>query len=324
MMKRNILALLVLMCLPVANGYAQEELIKFADFEQWMQRDIKESRIIGGATKTIFEIAPAAHWTKENGKQNVPYTNQGGSPWATSNVYAHVSGINKTNICVYRDTHNNGYCAKLQTHIEKVKALGVINVSVLASGSIFTGEMIEPIKNTDNPMSKMSLGIPFTRCPKAIKLDYKVHLTGEPNRIRRAAFSKVTTVQGKDMPEMIVILQARSEDANGNITARRVGTLIYDFAESTSGWVENKEFTINYGNITSEPFFTSKMGLFKGDDTIYARNSKGNVVPVKETGWAPVGTAPTHAIVKFDSSCGGAYVGTVGTTIWLDNIRWVF
>lgn len=307
-----------------ADLSAQEELIKFADFEQWLQRDIKESGMIGGARKTLFEIAPNAQWNKANGKQNKPYTNQGGSPWATSNVYARVSGINKTNASVYRDTHGSGYCARLETHIEKVKVLGMVNISVLASGSIFTGEMIEPITNTDNPMSKMSLGIPFIRRPKALKIDYKVKLTGEPNRIRQTGFSKVTTVPGKDKPEMIVILQQRQEDADGNITAKRVGTAMYDFAESTDGWVEGHEFTIHYGDITSKDFYTKNMGLFTGDATMYARNSKGKIVPIREEGWAAADAAPTHAIVKFDSSSGGAYIGSVGTTLWLDNIKWVF
>ena len=215
-MKRVFFVLLAFSAL-YANAQT-EELIKFADFEQWLQRDIKESAIIGGETKTLFEIAPYAHWTKENGKQNIPYTNQGGSPWSTSNVYARVSGIHKTNASVFRDKHGQGYCPKLVTRVEKVKVLGMINISVLASGSIFTGEMIEPITGTDNPMSKMDLGIPFTRRPKALKLDYKVKLTGEPNRIRQTGFSKIATIPGKDMPEMVVILQHRVEDAKGNIT----------------------------------------------------------------------------------------------------------
>ena len=113
-MKRYI-SLIFTSVICLASFAQEEELIKFADFERWMQRDIKESAIIGGKTISLYEIAPNAHWTKENGKQNIAYTNQGGSPWATSNVYARVSGIHKTNACVYRDVHGSGYCAKLVT-----------------------------------------------------------------------------------------------------------------------------------------------------------------------------------------------------------------
>lgn len=322
-MNKIIVSVLLSIFSVVVNAQ-REELIPFADFEQWLERDIKESGIIGGNTKVLYEVAPNGRWNKSNGKQNKAYTNQGGSPWATSNVYARVSGINKSNISVYKDKRAGGYCAKLITKEETVRVLGIVNISVLASGSIFTGDMLEPITGTDNPMSKMNLGIPFTGRPKSIKFDYRVKLTGEPNRIKQTGFSKVTVVPGKDMPEMIVILQHRTEDANGNITAKRVGTVIHRFAESTNGWVDGQTFDINYGDITKEPFFTKNMGLLRGDSTLYARNSKGDVVPINENGWAPADATPTHAIVKFDSSSGGAYIGSIGTTLWLDNIKWVY
>ncbi len=321
-MKRIVLQMFLFLCVIAAQAQ-REELIRFADFEQWLTRDVKESTIIGGNTRSIVEIAPNARWTKENGKQNVAYKNQGGSPWATSNVYARVSGITKANESVFKDKHGVGTCVKLETLIVKVKALGIINISVLASGSIFTGEMIEPITDTDNPMAKMDLGMPFTGRPKSIKFDYRVKLTDAPNRIRQATFSK-SEVPGRDMPEMIVILQQRSEDANGNITAKRVGTIVRNFKTGTSGWVEGGTFDINYGNITKKPFYNEKMGLRYGENAYYARNSKGNLVPIEETSWAAANAAPTHAIIKFDSSTGGAYVGTVGTTLWLDNIKWVY
>jgi hypothetical protein len=322
-MKKSIITIFTAF-LPLVLFAQNEELIKYGDFDQWLQRDIKESSIIGGETRTLFEVAPYAHWNKANGKQNIPYTNQGGSPWATSNVYARVSGISKTNACVYRDKHNSGYCAKLVTQVVKVKVLGMINISVLASGSIFTGEMIEPITGTDNPMSKMDLGMPFNRRPKAIKLDYRVKLTDSPNRIRQTGFSKVSTVSGKDMPEMVVILQQRKENADGSITAKRVGTQIYKFSQSTDGWVEGRSFDIMYGDITKHPDFTKRMDLMRGESTIYARNSKGENVPVNENEWADASATPTHAIVKFDSSHGGAYIGSIGTTLWLDNVKWVY
>ncbi len=322
-MKRIIVP--ALLCLSALASNAQrDELIKFADFEQWLRRDIKESAIIGGETKTIYEIAPNGHWNKANGKQNVAYRNQGGSPWATSNVYARVNGVTKANESTFKDKHGKGSCVKLETLIARVKALGLINISVLASGSIFTGEMIEPVTDADAPLAKMDLGMPFAGRPKSIKFDYRVKLTGAPDRIRQTTFSKPTTVPGKDMPEMIVFLQQRTEDANGNITAKRVGTITHKFGSSTNGWVEGGTFDIHYGDISKKPFYVKNMSLRYGKAAFYARNSKGKMVPVEETAWADANATPTHAIVKFDSSTGGAYVGTVGTTIWLDNIKWVY
>lgn len=294
----------------------QRVLLKNGDMNQWVTRNVKESGIIGGKTKTLYEIAPAMTWP-----QNSPYKNHGGSPWGTSNVLAKVSGITKTNLSVYRDTHpGHGYCARLETHIETCKVLGIINIKVLAAGSVYLGETLEPITSTSNPMAKLDAGMKFTKRPKALCFDYKVKLSGQKNRIRETGFSKVKAVEGIDMADCVCLLQHRWEDASGNIYAKRVGTMVARFAKSTDGWVENASFPIHYGDITKQSFYKPYMGLLSGDDVKYARNSKGKMVPVKEVGWAAADTAPTHMVLQFDSSHGGAYVGSVGNTLWIDNV----
>ena len=60
---------------------------------------------------------------------------------------------------------------------------------MLAAGSMFTGTTVEPITSTSNPMSKMSIGIPFNRRPKALKLDYKYHHPGDTYRVRETGIS---------------------------------------------------------------------------------------------------------------------------------------
>ncbi len=79
------------------------EPIKYGDFENWVTRNIPESRIIGGKTKTLYEIAPNA---TINGDK--VYTNQGGSPWATSNIMAKVMGITKGSNAVFPDRRETG------------------------------------------------------------------------------------------------------------------------------------------------------------------------------------------------------------------------
>ena len=298
---------------------AQRELFKYGNLDQWIVRNIKESGIIGGGTKTLYEIGPSAVWN-----ENKAYTNQGGSPWGTSNVMAKVAGITKTNTSVYREKRGNGYCACLKTHIEKCVVLGIVNIKVLAAGSIWLGEALEPVTGTSNPMSKLSAGIPFNKRPKAITFDYKVKLSGEPNRIRETGFSRVTTVKGMDMPDVICLLQKRWEDKDGNIYAKRVGTLVHRFNKNTSDWVNGAEFEILYGDITKQKGYQSYMGLLKGDDTKYCKNSKGENVPIKEIGWADADEQPTHIVLQFDSSYGGAYVGAVGNTLWIDNVGVVY
>lgn len=304
--------------LSVCNMQAQTEYLKYGDFDSWIVRNIKESGIIGGQTKQLYEIGPSAVWNNNN-----PYHNQGGSPWGTSNVMAKVCGITKTNTSTYREKRGNGYCARLETHIEKVKVLGVVNIEVLAAGSVFLGSVPEPITNTSNPMSKLSVGLPFHKRPKAICFDYKVKLSNQTDRIRQTGFSKVSKVAGRDMPDVICLLQKRWEDAKGNIYAKRVGTLIHRFNKTTD-WVNNAQFEIQYGDITKQPGYKSYMGLITGDDTKYCLNSKGKMVPVKEVGWADANETPTHMVLQFDSSYGGAYVGAVGTTLWVDNVRVVY
>lgn len=274
---------------------------------------------MGGDTKRLYEIGPDGKFDGAHA-----FTNQGGSPWANSNVYANVCGIVKTNCSVFPDTHEDGKCVKLVSRIEKCKAIGIVNITVLAAGSIFTGTMIEPITSSANPMSKINVGIPFCKKPKALMLDYKVSLPDEPNRIKETGFGRRKTIEGKDMCEIVCLLQKRWEDEDGNLYAKRVGTFRKRFDKSTDGWQEDKQFTINYGDISKETWYRDWMGPVTEERTYHALNSKGENVPIKEIGWASADETPTHLILKFDSSYGGAYIGTPGSTLWIDNINFVY
>ena len=317
----RVLSVFVMMC--IAGGLCAEEkegtfvLFKYGDFNQWITRSIKESGIIGGDTKTLYEIGPQQHIDG-----NVAYTNKGGSPWATSNVYAKVSGITKTNNSVYREKRDKGYCAKMVTHIEKVKVLGVVNINVLAAGSIFLGDMKEPITGTKEGVEAANWGIPFTKRPKALRYDYRVQLSGQPNRIKLTGFSGKKTVSGKDMAIAVMYLQKRHEDAQGNITAKRVGTVVVTYDKTTAGWVNGATYNVMYGDIRSRSDYKpSLMGLRSCD---YARNSKGVSVPIKEVGWASANETPTHLVLQFCSSHGGAYTGSPGNSLWIDNVGLIY
>ncbi len=275
------------------------QFIPRGNFESWSAQTIKESGIIGGNTVTLMHI---------------------GGPWGSSNVWAKVSGVTKTNTSVYRDNHpGHGHCAKLYTHIVEAKVLGIINIKVLAAGSIFLGNTIQPITDTKNPMAKLNAGIRFRKRPKAIVFDYKTHIV-RGNRIRQNGITKGSAVAGQDMADCILYLQKRWEDAKGNIYAKRVGTMVHRFSSSTN-WRNNQSFTIHYGDIRKQGFYNSAWALTSGAVTKYARNSKGRMVPVREVGWAAANETPTHIVLQFDSSHGGAYVGTVGNTLWVDNVR---
>ena len=318
-MKMKKIALIIAIMAIAATGMKAEKLepIKFGDFENWVTRVIKESGVIGGNTKKVYEIAPS---TTINGAK--AYSNMGGSQWATSNVYAKVMGVVKTSNAVFPDKHGAGRCAKLTTLLEHVKAAGIVNMDVLVSGTIFLGKMLEPVSSTKNPYSKMEMGIPYTKTPKFLQFDYRlVAPAGAP--IYSSGFGSKKTLSGRDNAEVFVILQHRWEDSKGNIRAERVGTGRERFGKTTMGWVNKHRIPIWYGDIRKHAGYKPYMGLISKEKSYYARNKKGKMVPVVEEKWAAAGTKPTHVMVMLSSGCGTAYTGTVGMTLWVDNVAFV-
>lgn len=294
------------------------EPIKFGDFSQWVTRDITESKVLGGKQKTIYAIGPTAHITG-----NKAYTNTGGSPWATSNVYAKVSGVVKGSNTVSPCDVNGNRVAKMEAKMEHVKVLGLINMDVMVAGSIFLGRVFEPITSTKSPYSKMEMGIQYAKRPKALVFDYMVDMPESDTRTKSTGFSSKKTLPGRDHAEVYVLLQKRWEDANGKLYAQRVGTGRERFSKSTP-WTKGHQLPIHYGDITKESFYQPWMGLLNGERAYYARNSKGKLVPVEEVGWAPADATPTHVLVMASSSCGEAFIGSEGLTLYVDNMAFGF
>lgn len=298
-----------------SSGPARVEPIKYGDFSQWVTRTITESKALGGKQKTLYEIGPTATISGNN-----PYSNTGGSPWATSNVYAKVAGIVKGSGTVSPANVNGNTMAKLEAKMEEVKVLGIVNMDVMVAGTIFLGQVYEPISSTKSPFSKMEMGIPYTKRPKALVFDYKVDMPATNTRTKATGFGSKQTLQGRDNAEVYVLLQKRWEDEKGNIHALRVGTGRERYGASVP-LTKGHRLPIYYGDISNT---SGAMGLLTGDRTTYAKNSKGKLVPVKEEGWAPADAIPTHVMVMCSSSCGTPFVGTEGLTLYVDNIGFEF
>lgn len=320
-MKKAIILRTVLAACTIAAAAAPEaacqsvDNIKYGDFNSWVTRSIKESAVIGGGTKTLYEIGPTA--TINGNKAYVP---QGGSPWATSNVYAKVKGIAKGSNAVYPATRSGANkCAKLCSQIEQVKVLGMINMDVMVAGSMFLGRMIEPITSTSNPYSKMEMGVPYTKRPKALRFDYKLDMPATNSRTKATGFGSKKTLPGHDNAVVFVFLQRRWEDAQGNIHARRVATGGQHFGKTTP-WTNGYKIPLQYGNASGAG---SYLALRNGKNAYYARNSKGKMVPVQEEGWDEPSATPTHAIVMISAGDGEPYVGTEGLTFYVDNVAFV-
>ncbi len=301
--------------LALAASAERLEMLPYGNMDSWVTRNIKESRLIGGDIRQCYAVGPELTL---NG--DTPYRNAGGSPWASANVMAKVHGITKVSNSLYPDTRGRGRCAKLTSGMEHCRALGIINIDVFVAGTLFLGEMLEPIKSTSDPYAKMEMGIPFTGRPSALVYDYRVTVPPGGGRVYSSGFGSKKNLPGTDRAEVFIILQRRWEDAEGNIHARRVGTGREMFGSSTCGWVNRHHLEVHYGDITSEPFYKSYMGLIPRAKSYYARNSSGRMVPVTEEGWDDSDATPTHLIVMFSAGSGEPYTGTPGLTLWVDNV----
>ena len=316
---------LAIACMPLSvvladgDGVTSENVVPFAygDMDNWIVREIHESGIIGGNTKWLYELGPS-----DTIVGNTAFRNMGGSPWATSNVMAKVAGVVKTNTSVFPEKRGDGTCARMETRYESVKVFGLVDIEVIAAGSVFLGTVHEPIKGTKNPQAMLQSGVPFSKKPKALRFDYKVKAAPEKNRVRSTGFSRKSTVAGQDSLAVILLLQKRWEDAEGNVYSKRVGTMVQRYTESTPDWVNDATYPILYGNITSKPEYKPYMRIQVEER--YTLNSKGKSVPIQEVGWAEPGEAPTHMVLQFTSSHGGAYIGSPGNTFWIDNVELIY
>ncbi|HLR36459.1 MAG TPA: PCMD domain-containing protein [Chitinophagaceae bacterium] len=317
--KINKIVILLLTGIISLPAWAQPKIesIPYGNMDQWMSRKIEESFVIGGETKTIYEIADKDLQIA----QNTPYRNTQ-SPWAVSSVYARVHGITKASVTVFPERRGKGYAERLETKIEHVKVFGIINIYVLASGTIFLGQMVEPITSTDNPHSNLITGIPFTKQPKALQYDYKV-VTGGPSR-KVNGFTDGEPTGTTDHAEVFILLQKRWEDAQGSVHALRIGTGWEKLTQTETSWQNKHQLKIHYGDITGKPFYKSYMALKKGSNANYTKNSKGKMVPIIEEGWGTKADGVTHLILQFSSSDGGPYIGNTHSKLWVDNVALVY
>lgn len=298
-------------------AYAQQDTLKpvaFGDFDHWLVRRIKESFVIGGNEATVYAIAPTDTIVSTDA-----YVNRSKSPWSSSNVMAKVAGVVKTSVTVFPEKRGDGYSARMDTKLEKVKVLGMVNISVLASGSIFLGRTIEPIRGANDPYKNLDMGIHFAGKPDAVVFDYKAKISPD-TMVTRATGSGISKVEGRDRAEVVVFLQKRWEDEKGNIFAQRIGTARERFDKTVPDWKNGHRTEIHYGDITGQPYYDGSMDLME-EGLFYAMNSKGKMVPVQETCWGGKEVTPTHMIMMFSSGSLGAFTGSLGNSLWVDNVK---
>ncbi len=310
----SILAAALLMSAAQPRCQAQQlRRVPMGDFEQWTVRNITESGILGGETKTIYNVAPN---DTINGGRAFSYRN---TRWASSNAYAVVAGITKTSCNVTPAAGPTGRCARLETCYASCKVAGLINVNVLVQGTLIWGKMNEPITGISDPYSSMDWGIPFTDRPKAIVLDYNATMKNSGTLTKGTTF-KTQTFAGYDAAEVTLLLQHRWEDAQGNVHARRVGTAVYHITKSSSGWVRSHRVPVIYGDARTDPSYQPYMDLLCNTRALNANNKKGRSKVIQEDEWGDPAEEVTHAILIISSGSRGAYVGEIGNVLLVDNV----
>ena len=287
---------LVITFLFIALGaHAQERIepIPFGDFEHWKSSTIKESSLIGGQTKTLYKI---------------------GGSWSSSNAHAKAFGIDKVSVSVTPEKRGEGTCCRMESTLETVSAIG-IDFKALATGSIFTGKMIDVVgmKQSNDPNSAIDMGVPFTGRTSALILDY-IALIQNATAVNAPAKTKVKEVAGRDKGHITLILQHRWEE-NGHVYAYRVGTAV-QYINQTTDWKNDFRLPIVYGD-------AGKASKELSNNRHKTHNSEGKMVCIEEVDFRE-DVQPTHLIIQISAGSMPPFTGCPGNTIWVDNIKLVY
>ena len=90
-----------------------------------------------------------------------------------------------------------------------VRVIGMIDIQILAAGTLYTGRTIEPITGASDPYKNIDFGIPFTKRPTALQFDYKCLISPEKWVWYAKGLSKPRKQEGHDEAEAYLYLQHR-------------------------------------------------------------------------------------------------------------------
>lgn len=290
-----VVSILILIIALLAIGVrvsAQERIepMPFGDFESWAEQQIKESRLIGGQTKTLYKV---------------------GGAWGSSNAYAKAMGVEKVSVSVTPERRGEGWCCRMESTLETVSAIG-INFKALATGAIYTGKMLDVVgmAQSKDPNSAIDMGVPFTGKPSALVLDYKALIQDQPAIFANAG-TQVKSVEGRDKGHITLILQHRWEE-NGHVYAYRVGTAEKSIESTTDEWLNDYRVPVQYYQTDQTKALSS--------DRFKTHNSNGEMVNIEEVAWRG-DMQPTHIIIQISAGSMAPFTGCPGNIVWCDNIR---
>jgi hypothetical protein len=322
--QKNVIILFLMICCGLSSSsqinpdFYVDKLgqLNYSSLDFWYTRKVKESILLSGNTIDLYGIGkvdPKSDFFDIKLKD-------ARSPWGTTNIYSKMV-LDLGNTRVYPERRGYGYCCRLETAIRKDNIAG-LHVEVLIAGTLFVGDLIEPVRSLKDPLKNVNQGVPFNKKPKAIKFDYKYKVG---NQRVKAVYSN-DPAEGTDKSEFCMILQKRWEDKNGNVFATRIGGARQFFTGTVNQWVNGATFPVSYGDVTRLPEYDAKtMGLIPSVGEVFVKNSHDKMVPLVETGWGKPDDIPTHLILYFTSSYQGVlYMGSTETVFWVDNVEFVY
>ena len=305
--------------LAIGNGMlAQErwtEPIPYGDMDQWQVRYIRESKLLGGKTKTLYALAAT-----DTIRENKAYVSEEGNPWGCSATYAKFMGIETAmEGSVEPECRGYGYCCRMRNVLEHVS---LCDLYAMVSGTIYIGTALEPlgIQAKSKPFTAIDFGVPFTKHPVALMLDYQATISDADSLITTER-NKPEMIAGHDCGVIYSYMQhRRGGKGTGAIYARRVGTAYERICKTIPEWINNHEIPIRWGNITEFADYHDYEGLNRVD--MMSRNSQGKMVRVEEVAWSI--DEPTHIVMYISSSNAGVFRACEGNTLWVDNLRLVY
>ena len=222
--------------------------------------------------------------------------------------------VRRRSVSVTPEKRGEGTCCRMESTLETVSAIG-IDFKALATGSIFTGKMIDVVgmKQSNDPNSAIDMGVPFTGRPSALILDYKA-LIQNAAAVYAPAKTKVKEVAGRDKGHITLILQHRWEE-NGHVYAYRVGTAV-QYINQTTDWKNDFRLPIVYGD-------AGKASKELSNNRHKTHNSEGKMVCIEEVDFRE-DVQPTHLIIQISAGSMPPFTGCPGNTIWVDNIKLVY
>ena len=229
--------------------------VNYSSMDFWYARNLIESKLLSGDTIHLFEVGIV---DTVSGSFDLKLKDPS-SPWGTSNVFTKMM-FDIGNTRVFPEKRGNGYCCRLETKMRNDNLIG-FKVDVLLSGTLFLGELIEPVRGIKDPIKNVSQGISFNLKPKAVKFDYKYHV----GKTRIKAANNISEAEGEDKAEFCVILQKRWEDKDGNVFATRIGGAREFYSDSQNEWVNGATYPVFYGDASKLEQYDPK---YHGTDPI--------------------------------------------------------